>query len=147
MRRNKPPAFVGRDLRKITDPRYVGRGHGKVAIQHVGRYPQGMSAVGGRDAKLPLAASLNAALSALTLLPIVAYSIQTPRPDAPANELLTQSTLRTTEGRAITGRAIKPSRQWPCSRRGGSPTKRVPSELRSAMASPARPATMACNWS
>jgi len=93
MRRNKPPAFVGRDLRKITDPRYVGRGHGKVAIQHVGRYPQGMSAVGGRDAKLPLAASLNAALSALTLLPIVAYSIQTPRPDAPANELLTQSRL------------------------------------------------------
>jgi len=42
-----------------------------------------------------------------------------------------------------TGRTMKPSRQWPSSRRGAAPTMRAPAVLRSSSASPGKPPTMA----
>src|SRR5664280_1242394 len=35
--RKKQPAFFGRDIRQITNPRLVGRGHDELAIEHIRR--------------------------------------------------------------------------------------------------------------
>jgi hypothetical protein len=55
----KQPAFVGRDIRKINHPRQIGRGHGEVATQHVGRNRQIVPTVSRGNAEFPLAAGLN----------------------------------------------------------------------------------------
>ena len=47
--------LAGRTIRDVANPRLVGRGHGEVAIEKVGRNRQIMPAVGGA-AKPPLAA-------------------------------------------------------------------------------------------
>src|ERR1017187_1808621 len=60
--RKKQPAFFGRDIRQITNPRLVGCGHDELAIEHVGRNRKTVVAVGGDNAESPLAASLNAVL-------------------------------------------------------------------------------------
>src|SRR5271169_6811760 len=60
--RQKQPAFCGRDIRHITHPRLVGRGHDELAIQHIRRHRQVVPAVGGGNPESPLATSLNAVL-------------------------------------------------------------------------------------
>src|ERR1039458_5757711 len=60
--RKKQPAFFGRDIRQITNPRLVGRGHDELAIEHISRDRQVVPAVGVGNAESPLAASLNAVL-------------------------------------------------------------------------------------
>ena len=57
------------------------------------------------------------------------------------------SQCSSTGGCGGSGSTMKPSRQWPSSRRGGFPTMRTAAELRSSRARPGNPATMACNWS
>src|ERR1039458_3224110 len=53
--------LAGRTVGDVASPRRVGRGRGEVAIQKVRRNRQIMPAVGGGDAKAPLAASPNPA--------------------------------------------------------------------------------------
>src|ERR1017187_5998565 len=60
--RKKQPTFVGRDIRQISNPRLVGRGHDELAIEHIRRDRQVVPAVGGGNAESALAASLNAVL-------------------------------------------------------------------------------------
>src|SRR5664279_241240 len=60
--RKKQPALFGRDIRHITHPRLVGRGHDELAIEHIRRHRQVVPAVGGGNAEPPLAASLKAVL-------------------------------------------------------------------------------------
>src|SRR5450631_2120552 len=43
----KQPAFFGRDIRHITNPGLVGRGHDELAIQYIRRDRQVVPAVGG----------------------------------------------------------------------------------------------------
>src|ERR1035438_6028737 len=46
----KQPTFVGRDIRQISNPRLVGRGHDELAIKHVSRNRKTVLAVCGNHA-------------------------------------------------------------------------------------------------
>src|ERR1035438_2761133 len=70
----KQPAFCGRDICHITNPRPVGRGHDELAIEHIRRDRQVVPAVGGSNAESALAASLNAVLLHQPLHPQLAHA-------------------------------------------------------------------------
>src|SRR5664280_827245 len=93
--RKKQPAFFGRDIRQITNPRLVGRGHDELAIEHIRRDRQVVPAVGGGNAESPLAASLNAVLLHQPLHPQLANA-NALRPQLPpdARPSIRSATLR-----------------------------------------------------
>src|SRR5664279_1024692 len=68
------PAFLGRNIGQITNPRLVGRGHDELAIKHVGRNRKTVLAVSGGNAEPPLATSLDTVLLHQPLHPKFAHA-------------------------------------------------------------------------
>src|ERR1017187_8732907 len=72
--RQEQPAFLGRDISQIANPRLVRRGHGELAIKYIGRNRQIVPAVGGHYAETSLAAGMNAVLLHQPLHPLLAHA-------------------------------------------------------------------------